>query len=583
MISLQNHRLSLTLGADADTIRWAALFTILFTLFDSTYSNGGLINAASSLAASTHWSFTFLYVACLSVSLYLLFLYALVTLNARLVCAVPLIALFSFSCLIEYSYLAALGRFTGLEDVTAAMTATTEQKQHSIAQFISLSGIIPSVGLAFVWISRRSKQYVFGFLPVLLFLSAWGVFFLQLALIDKYFFDRTFHSSSFTSFGQTLAEVALYVPAERLAPASRLPVHELSPEARSQPVDNIVVVFDESVRSDRLSLNGYSRRTTPYLESLEERGLLVNWGTAVSASTSSLPSYNAFIVGISPEELSQTDFSAVNTRPTIFQFAKAAGYKTYFFDGQMMYYWGGSSDDLTYIDEHYSLGRIDNPQRVEDYQRNGGKYLTDETERRDGMKQWDIDARIAELVKEVIESSRGNFIFVYKRGAHFPYEKNYPPEQAAWRPVHRFTEQYEVPGGESLQGVINSYDNAVRFNLDRFFKTLSTDYSRLPNSTKIIYTSDHGESFFQNGRAGHGGDSIQEASVPLFILGIDPELLNTRTKASHCNVFSTLLDLMRYPTPLRERSYCLSLLNLSDTVAAPRRFNTPQRKLVNFE
>ena len=53
-----------------------------------------------------------------------------------------------------------------------------------------------------------------------------------------------------------------------------------------------------------------------------------------------------------------------------------------------------------------------------------------------------------------------------------------------------------MPPADKIDAVKNSYDNSLRFNLDDFFRNLASDYGRLPNGTVIVYTSDHGESFF---------------------------------------------------------------------------------------
>ncbi len=77
----------------------------------------------------------------------------------------------------------------------------------------------------------------------------------------------------------------------------------------------------------------------------------------------------------------------------------------------------------------------------------------------------------------------------------------------------------------------------------------------------IVYTSDHGETFASNGRAGHGGDSIDEASIPLFIIGLEGRKVGSLTRAEHPNIFSTLLDLMNVPKNARNSPYSPSLFD----------------------
>jgi glucan phosphoethanolaminetransferase (alkaline phosphatase superfamily) len=88
---------------------------------------------------------------------------------------------------------------------------------------------------------------------------------------------------------------------------------------------------------------------------------------------------------------------------------------------------------------------------------------------------------------------------------------SYPEDEAMWKPEYRWNEFYEIPSADKLDAVTNSYDNSIRYNLDRFFRSLSPDYSRLPHNTVVVYTSDHGQSLYANGAAGHGGNSREEA------------------------------------------------------------------------
>jgi len=380
-------------------------------------------------------------------------------------------------------------------------------------------------------------------------------------------------------FWTSVSDFAVRNPIQ-LSPITRETVE--TPANANVPNNNVIFIFDESIRADHMSLNGYERPTTTYLDELQRKHQLVNWGTASSASTSSHPSYDAFIAGATPEQIETLSLRQLNSMPTIFQYAKAMNYKTTLIDGQMMKYWGGAPDDLNYIDEFDSLAVIDNPDRKEDYQTASNK-ITDEALRTNGLKQWEIDTKIAERVNKIFTSSTGNFIFIYKRGCHFPYEKNYPENEEHWKPVYHFHEQYEIPPADKVGAIINSYDNSLSYNLDDFFKTLSKDYSDLPNNTIIVYTGDHGESFFANGKAGHGGETKGEAAVPLFILGMKDRTVDTGFKASHANMFTTLLDLMNYPEELRKYPYAISLFKAKAADSRPRYFNPSLEKRVPFD
>jgi glucan phosphoethanolaminetransferase (alkaline phosphatase superfamily) len=99
-----------------------------------------------------------------------------------------------------------------------------------------------------------------------------------------------------------------------------------------------------------------------------------------------------------------------------------------------------------------------------------------------------------------------------------------------WKPAYNWDDYYEIPAADKMDAVINSYDNAIRYSVERFFRPLANDYSNLPNNTVIAYTSDHGESLYAHGAAGHGGSSRAEAMVPLFLIGLKDDTIDTSFK-----------------------------------------------------
>jgi glucan phosphoethanolaminetransferase (alkaline phosphatase superfamily) len=512
---------------------------------------------------------------------YLFILFVQAAIASRWPFRIAYILVFGFATMVEYSYQNALDRFTNYYDVFGALSATGEQQTDAVGAFVSYISLVPTIALAILAISTKPREKLFGWKMLIGLMIFSSLFLLHVSTIKNSFFEREFPNNSVITFAATLSDLAIHSPIQQTGSNKRPPV--TAPPAAGNPTNNIILIFDESIRSDHLSLNGYDRQTTPFLDDLARKHLLTNWGTAASAATSSHPSYDAFVIGAQPDELENIGQSALNvSRPSIFQYAKAMGYRTILFDGQMMEFWGGIKDDLNFIDEFDSLAVIDRPDRMEDYQ-TLQTVTTDESERKVGMKQWQIDSHIAELVHEIFTSSTGNFIFVYKRGCHFPYEKNFPPEAAIWQPTYRFHNQYEIPPADQINAVVNSYDNSLRYNLDGFFTKLANDYANLPNNTVIVYTGDHGESFFENGRAGHGGDTVGEAEVPLFMLGLSDRNVDTAFKASHHNLFATLLDLMNYPEELRNVNYSISLFKARSADSRPRFFNPGPGKKVPFD
>lgn len=537
---------------------FAILVVIGIAIFEFAFGRVGMIASFGEMRFGEDAVGAFFSCGFLLFTFWLFYRFILLTFTSKTWLRLVVLATFAVILYAEYSYLRSIGRFTAYTDVTYAVTATSSQRTYSLLAFSSFAWlplfIVVSTVSSFFLFNKTQRSTIKEFLRDV------GV--ILVGYVGLYFFfpllaGHAVYSSSFDAFAQTTVNYAISGPTAIAAPPVRTPLPSFA-KSGAVPGNNVIVLFDESVNGRHLSLNGYSRPTTPFLKGLEKAGILKNFGVASSTYTSSQPSYDSFIVGANDEMLDTLSPRERMTLPTIFQYAKAMGYKTWYLDGQMKDYWGGIPDDRQYIDQMVSLADID-PGRIEDYERNNGSVMTDENQRV-GLKQWDIDLILAEKLRDLFESSTGNFVFVYKRGIHFPYEKNYPDENTVWQPIYKFTSQWETPPAEAAAGITNSYDNALLFGIDPFFKKLGVDHP-LPNSTVIVYTSDHGETFASNGRAGHGGDSIDEASIPLFIIGLEGRKIGPLTRAEHPNIFSTLLDLMNVPQTARNLPYAPSLFD----------------------
>lgn len=562
-------QLSFSFNASPQAKRLAQVFFVFLLIFESFAFQTEFLKFFDYLNGNQDFVFAAVCFLHLLLSFYLSFVFLLVAFGSKRRYAVVYFLIFAFSTFYQYGYQKALGKFTDIGDVIVALSATDQQRFDSIAAFLSFSALIPCAVYILLALRVKSSERQFGGKHLLLTIAVLCPLYLYISFVNQSFIGQRFPNVSFGAFCQTAADVVhwrtfLYVspPARRLIEKPPLPENYI-------PANNIVFIFDETVRGDHLSLNGYTRPTTPYLEELAAKNLLKNWGVAVSSATSSHPSYDAMITGITPDLLEQSR-QENNSRPNIFQYAKAMNYKTYLLDGQMKSYWGGIPDDLKYIDRFVTLKDIDE-RIVEDWE--VGDRIKHEIINDGRPQTWEIDDRLAKMVNEIFSRSTGNFIFVYKRGNHFPYEKNYPAEETFYKPVYYFSKQYEIPPAEKRQEIINSYDNSIRYNTDRFFRNLAADYAALPNNTVIVYTGDHGESFFENQKAAHGGTTRDEANVPLFMLGNLPKEPDVNYKASHSNIFPTLLDLMNYPENLRKEKYALSLLNAASKDSTRRFFN----------
>lgn len=451
-------------------------------------------------------------------------------------------ALFVLGSLAEYGYQWNFSRFTISEDLANIFFAADGRIFfESAATYFTPAAIVPCLIFAVLLAAVRPNdtgEYTSGLVFPLIFL---GFF-----VLPAYVTSSAYPTPAFAAFYRTLVGFPInwYVgsltqPAlATFYAAPREPVGYTSPVP---PANNIVLIVDESVRADHLSINGYTRSTTPFLEELEKRKLVANWGIAVSAATCSINSNNVILTGIS--ELPDIK-GRVYQAPTIFQYARAMGYKVHYYDGQTSFRWLGKSNDLEPADRAVWAHEL----------QHGPLY--------------DTDAEIARLVRDTVETSSGNFIWINKFGVHPPYANSYPASSAQWLPVPAESRGL-FTGGRDSQARVNDYDNALTYNSQSFFSNLIGPGP--PANTVYIYTSDHAQNLGEGGRTlTHCSNTRYEAMVPLLMIGRAPAAEpETAFLASHVNIFATLLDLMNYPKE-HSLAYPLSLLRAKAADSKPR-------------
>lgn len=233
----------------------------------------------------------------------------------------------------------------------------------------------------------------------------------------------------------------------------------------------IVWIIDESISGDYLSINGYNKETTPYLTSIKNSHFLKNYGVVAPISNCSNTTNLLLRIGLT-SAIKQDFKQAKNSLPTIFQFAKRAGFETYLIDaqvspGQLQNHL--TPNDLVYIDHNISFER---------------KYLPNQRDKQILVKIRDILAQ---------QDNKPRFAIAIKWGAHWPYALTYPQEKTIFKPVatESFTEMIET----NREIITNAYLNALRYSVDEFMRNLLM--KPLESGQLLFYTADHGQSLFE--------------------------------------------------------------------------------------
>jgi hypothetical protein len=166
---------------------------------------------------------------------------------------------------------------------------------------------------------------------------------------------------------------------------------------------HVFLIVDESVRGDFLDLNE-PREVTPYLRSQGQR--IANFGYAVSGNNCSLFSNLILRYGGVRQRLAES----IRSHPSIWSFAKTAGYRT------------------VYIDAQKSHGRLQNGMTVVE------RNQIDAFEQPDHLPHAERDFFVAKRLLEIAAAPEPHFVYVNKWGAHFPFSRNYPRASAIFVP-----------------------------------------------------------------------------------------------------------------------------------------------------
>ncbi|HEU4619874.1 MAG TPA: sulfatase-like hydrolase/transferase [Gammaproteobacteria bacterium] len=315
-------------------------------------------------------------------------------------------------------------------------------------------------------------------------------------------------------FGQYVpveSNLLLFDARAMLRPLPDLPPADLQP-VRPTGISKVVLLVDESVPY---------RAYTAELEHRWSRWHGVDYGETASLANCSAASNSMLRWGFREARM----LAGENPRatPTIWSYARAAGYETWLLDGQR----SGSY-------QNYMTGKeaalIDHLVGV--------------------ARGLDTDRTIAERLHALLLQPGKRFVYVNKLGAHFPYTSKYPAD--------RFPRAKDAEQQHAL---------AVRYSTQGFLDTMLEGVPL--GSVLIIYTSDHGERF--DGASPHCNTHPvwQEFSVPLLLISGDAAIASRaaaaatqlKDRADHSQIFPTLLAAMGYDLSSAEAEYGSSLLS----------------------
>jgi arylsulfatase A-like enzyme len=299
---------------------------------------------------------------------------------------------------------------------------------------------------------------------------------------------------------------------------------------------NVVLVMLESVAPRHMSLNGYRRETTPTIDAIAKRGMYMRraWTTATHSNYAQMAVLSSLfprrVHGLDqykrldyPRFLFHDTFHTLgyDTATISSQDENWQGMRRFQQTGTPTLFW--NSDDFT--GEHLDSG-------VE-------RIVPDDAT---------TDVALGWLDKP---RDRPFALYVNFQGPHFPYTiardapRPWTPDMPTWS-----TFGYLGYPEAEKDIVVNRYDNAIRFVDDQVARIEHklAELGELDN-TLWIFTSDHGEMFFERGLVTHGKTLNEvEARVPIILTWpghIAPAVRDD--PVSHLDIMPTVLDFLELP------------------------------------
>lgn len=288
---------------------------------------------------------------------------------------------------------------------------------------------------------------------------------------------------------------------------------------------NVILISVDCLRHDHLSFNGYSRKTTPFLDSLYAQNKLKKFKLSTSTCSSS---FCGILTTLNSKNLQGLSYFKYGIQ----DYLKTQGYRTNFI-------LSGVHEGWYDIKKHYG--------------KNIDHYVEGKDKPEFGVHD---DALIVDEVSRIPDySDEPNFFFFHFMSPHTLGDKD--PSNELFKPVMEksLIRQLRLGGqnDENLQALYtNNYDNGV-FQADQYIKAVLATLRKkgyLDNAIVAI-TGDHGESLGENSAYfGHGNALTDEyINVPILFIEDNINMYREEVYASHIDIAPTIISRLGLPIP----------------------------------
>ncbi|MBN1827095.1 MAG: sulfatase-like hydrolase/transferase [Candidatus Eisenbacteria bacterium] len=323
-----------------------------------------------------------------------------------------------------------------------------------------------------------------------------------------------------------------------------------------QPRPNVLLLVTDATRADHLSVYGYDRDTTPFLREMPS----IRFTNMVSTGSHTIVTTPCILASCYPSEHGIRGYSDVlSDRFTLIsEYLKGAGYATY-----------------AYATNPHIRPGVGFGQGFDTFGHDPGWRNTPAGMVNDKFLEW-LDN----------QTVRPFFAFHFYVDPHNPYLS--PPEfqrlfDPEWEsgPVSDWKHELGEPEPRTLFNLLAQYDGSIAY-WDAELRRLVGELERRGEyrNTLLVYTSDHGEEFWEHGEWGHQRTLFEESiHVPLILsipspVRFPPLGRTSRTVeevASSVDIVPTILDIVRIEPDGNVRGSSLLRLALGGRESGPER------------
>lgn len=245
---------------------------------------------------------------------------------------------------------------------------------------------------------------------------------------------------AFAVYLDTKNDFSSYADADR-----RIPVGITYDSDQDTP-EKIYLVLGESARRDHLSLYGYNKKTTPFLDSLAQDTIRMKYYDGISCAT-----LTREVISLSLSFAYPRNFTFFNQSRNLLEVMQDANYKTYWISSQPR------------VGTHESY--VSAVAATADFSYHEKKYPAE-------------DLELVDMLQDELEKGKKQFFILHLDGSHI------------WYP-----DKYDEIDAKAIKGSdddVTHYDRTIH-HTDRVLRKLYDVIERDGSNYVMLYISDHGE------------------------------------------------------------------------------------------